>query len=232
MARSAFQLDAIACQVTRNTSPTDKTYLEMHAVDIFTLLCFIVPRPDDIFIEMSQLDEVTEPYLPTKVGALESRDTSYSGLDPLLMEPFVMIDSPFQQSHRGSRSAQVGILKQTWHDVVKDVRGVRWARGGLWFSFICWAGGLLAAIITIPLVGRNFGNLEEASACQPDGSFNIVGQYNAWKINGFFQITAGVGHLNFANAKIIDVCWDVVSGLLRSHFSPFQWTVFTRREHC
>lgn len=156
---------------------------------------------------MTQFKRIAEPD-PTNLGGLASRDTSYSGLDPLLMEPFAVIDSAPQQPRPNDIFPLAGALQRTWHDVCKDLRAISWARGGLWFSFVCWAVGLLVASIMIPIFASG---LIEASACQPDGSFKVVSRYNQWNINGFFQITAGVGHLSFTEAKIIDVCWDVVS---------------------
>jgi hypothetical protein len=50
------------------------------------------------------------------------------------------------------------------------------------------------------------------SPCLPDGSFSMKPYlYNPWAISGAFEITLAFGTLSFANAKLIDVIWDVVS---------------------
>jgi hypothetical protein len=49
-------------------------------------------------------------------------------------------------------------------------------------------------------------------ASQPDGSFRILPEnYSYWSQSGFFQITLGYGTFSFAQAKLVDVSWDVVS---------------------
>jgi hypothetical protein len=35
--------------------------------------------------------------------------------------------------------------------------------------------------------------------------------YNPWAISGALEITIAFGNLSFADAKLIDVIWDVVS---------------------
>lgn len=103
--------------------------------------------------------------------------------------------------------------RKTWRDVVHDFKVVRWGRGGLWVLFLCWAGGLLTADVLVPLLATR--ESASGSACQADGSFDVITRYNAWDLDDFFQITAGFGHLSFTQAKMVDVAWDVVSnGLL------------------
>jgi hypothetical protein len=99
-----------------------------------------------------------------------------------------------------------------------DLRNTRWAWGFTWFLFIVvWCGGLLAALVFIPSTTTNFNLFPGSlSPCLPDGSFSLRPDlYNAWTISGVFEITLGFGSLTFANAKLIDVIWDMVSG--RAH---------------
>ena len=54
------------------------------------------------------------------------------------------------------------------------------------------------------------------NACSPDGEFTLwPGDFNYWHSSNFFQINFGSGNLTFAQAKAIDVVWDVVSVVLR-----------------
>jgi hypothetical protein len=49
------------------------------------------------------------------------------------------------------------------------------------------------------------------TACQPDGSFSLYPDtFSIWSSTGFFQITLGGGHLTFAEAKLVDIVWDIV----------------------
>lgn len=48
-------------------------------------------------------------------------------------------------------------------------------------------------------------------ACGPDGNFRVDPRsYSVWSASGFFQITLSGGPLAFAQAKAIDVAWDIV----------------------
>lgn len=95
---------------------------------------------------------------------------------------------------------------QAWHDVK-----TRWRRGLQW---ILYPGILIGLIFCLrysaiaPYQKGQYGR----SACLPDGGFSLErGTYNYWAASGFFQVTLGFGSLSFAEAKIIDVAWDIVS---------------------
>lgn len=105
---------------------------------------------------MAQAEHVTEPY-PAKHHAFDSFDTSYSGTDPLLMEPFVIVESPPPRYSLGTTFSARRVLRETWRDVVKDIRAVAWGRGGLWGLFFVWAAGLLVADILIPMLATRWG---------------------------------------------------------------------------
>lgn len=76
-------------------------------------------------------------------------------------------------------------------------------------------GGLIYALVSLAATSvfeSNFAII--GTACQPDGDFYTnPNDFNYWHISGFFQITLGLGELEFAEAKVIDVIWDVVSSL-------------------
>lgn len=98
-----------------------------------------------------------------------------------------------------------------------DLRTTRWRRGLYLHSILVWCGGLIATAVIINLSTPLWGNSE--LFCKPDDSFDMEpsgiwglgNSYNYWDIAGFFQITLGMGHLDFTTVKVIDVLWDVVS---------------------
>ncbi|KAK1673443.1 hypothetical protein BDP55DRAFT_695443 [Colletotrichum godetiae] len=90
----------------------------------------------------------------------------------------------------------------------RDIRAVHCYAVLAWLLALSWIGGLctvLAFISNTELYGD--------SACKPDGSFDVEkNQYNLWSSSGFFQITLAWGKFSFADAKVIDVAWDVIFG--------------------
>lgn len=143
---------------------------------------------------------------PPKSAAFEL--TERADLDPLLLEPYVIgPPTPHRREHNGG-TAPISVLRESWREAVRDMRTIRWARGGLWFLFFCWVAGLLTCLIIVPLIWSNY---YMSSACLPDGTFSIYEIYDVWDIKGFFQITSGFGELTFTEAKVVDVVWDVVS---------------------
>lgn len=157
--------------------------------------------------------------LPTYSSAFESEIELSDGVSPGARPLLPSVDSfqvfePSQSKHIKATklfwSAQ-RLAAETWQDVKRDVGSARWGRGGLWFLFFLWAASLLVALVLVPLFAASSSN----SACKPDGSFSVLNQYDAWNIDDFFQITVTVfGQLNFTEAKLIDVVWDVVSAPL------------------
>lgn len=153
---------------------------------------------------MGQFDDPAGP-CPPKSAVFEL--TERADLDPLLMEPYV--GGPSTQHYRERNgTAPISVLRESWKEALRDVRTIRWARGGLWFLFFCWMAGLLTCIIMVPLIWSGY---YMSSACLPDGTFSIYEIYDPWDIYGFFQITSGFGELTFTQAKVVDVVWDVVS---------------------
>lgn len=165
---------------------------------------------------MGQTPELIESYSSYSSAFQPSESiNSIGNLDPFLMEPFIIYESPPPVSKSTKNNLHLSlqrVLADTWRDVVKDLRSVRWGRGGYWFLFFLWSSCLISALVLIPLtITHTSITGDSQSACLPDGSFSLTGDYNPWKLNGFFQITAGFGTLSFTQAKVIDVIWDVVS---------------------
>lgn len=94
---------------------------------------------------------------------------------------------------------------QAWNDV-----RMRWRRGLLWILYLGIIIGLAISLMFTILSSKT--TLYFLGACLPDGRFSLdPDAYDYWKPSGFFQVTLGFGTLTFAQAKIIDVVWDVVS---------------------
>lgn len=103
----------------------------------------------------------------------------------------------------------VRVSRTAFQDLKRDVKSIRWLRGLGWFVGMVWLFGLLTCIA---LLGNQGFFVSENTACQPDGSFRLQPDtYSMWSSTGFFQITIGGGNLTFAQAKLIDIVWDIVS---------------------
>ncbi|KAG7057498.1 nad dependent epimerase dehydratase [Colletotrichum scovillei] len=90
----------------------------------------------------------------------------------------------------------------------RDIRAVHWYAVLAWILALAWIGGLCTVLAFI-----SNAELYGDSACKPDGSFDVeMNQYNLWSSSGFFQITLAWGRFSFADAKVIDVAWDVIFG--------------------
>ena len=88
-----------------------------------------------------------------------------------------------------------------------DVRA-RWCTGVSSFLISAWLSGLCTSLAILARVSWGGKSL----ACQPDGRFDLHPEsYRYWDKSGFFQITLGYGNLDFTQAKVIDISWDVVS---------------------
>ncbi|OHF02726.1 hypothetical protein CORC01_01827 [Colletotrichum orchidophilum] len=90
----------------------------------------------------------------------------------------------------------------------RDIRAIRWFAVLVWTLAIGWMAGLCTLLVFISST-----KLYRDSACKPDGSFDVnKNQYNLWSSSGFFQIILAWGRFSFADAKVIDVAWDVIFG--------------------
>lgn len=96
---------------------------------------------------------------------------------------------------------------------------VQWRRLGKWTLFYVWLSILVYAIFTLTILSA-WRILSQVGACQPDGKFSAFSDtYNWWSGAGFFQITLAFGKLSFAQAKVVDVIWDMVSLPLPTYIS-------------
>ncbi|KAF1848597.1 uncharacterized protein K460DRAFT_334887 [Cucurbitaria berberidis CBS 394.84] len=103
----------------------------------------------------------------------------------------------------------------------------RWKRGALWLFASIWITTLLTLL---SMWARSSGNRKiwSGSACQPDGSFAPdLSTYRYWTKWSFFQVTIGFGNLTFAQAKAVDIIWDVFFGRGGQALLAFiSWRVF------
>ncbi|KAF1996170.1 hypothetical protein P154DRAFT_443898 [Amniculicola lignicola CBS 123094] len=113
------------------------------------------------------------------------------------------------------------------HDFVRDLKNAGWLRGLGWFGAFIWFFGLVVAAI---MTGLRTLFLSTDTACQPDGSFRLrPDTYSMWSSSGFFQITLGGGHLTFAQAKVVDIVFDVGVGRGGQFLLAYvSWKVFAR----
>lgn len=87
--------------------------------------------------------------------------------------------------------------------------------------FYCWASCLLT-YLAFALLSPTSLYTQTVTACLPDGRFNIYADsYSPWAAGGTFQITMAYGAISFAQAKVVDVIWNVVS--LHSHAIGEGW---------
>ncbi|KAK1995091.1 hypothetical protein LX36DRAFT_672697 [Colletotrichum falcatum] len=92
---------------------------------------------------------------------------------------------------------------------LRDVRAVHWLAILITISALGWIAALVYLLCY--LLAESWS--AEFGACQPDGNFDLSqNNYNMLSVSGFFQITLAWGRFSFADAKAIDVAWDVVFG--------------------
>jgi hypothetical protein len=109
--------------------------------------------------------------------------------------------------------------KRAWTDLATFCReGHREARADLrgnWFLFLValiWSVFLSGALTFLNICTIRSRTSRKHFLCQPDGSFRFTTRsFNYWSMSAFFQITLGFGNLSFAQAKAIDICWDMAS---------------------
>lgn len=102
-------------------------------------------------------------------------------------------------------------VRTAFQDLKRDLKSTRWLRGLGWFFGAVWILGLAGTLVLVA-VGAVWLFRSDLEACQADGSFRLDPRtYSMWSSSGFFQVTLGGGHLTFAEAKAIDIIWDVVS---------------------
>jgi hypothetical protein len=120
-------------------------------------------------------------------------------------------------------------FNQVTRELWADLKATRWKVLALWVILPTWFGSLVFALVWMPLLAI-FGGYSD-SACRPDGSFSLFRKdYSFWWPSGFFQVTLPVGSYTFAQAKLIDVTWDLVSYSevpLASHTLYFRTLLFS-----
>ena len=127
--------------------------------------------------------------------------------DPLLMEQYSPESAASFRRRKKERAWKW--LKDARAEAWADIRTRGYRRAAFWVLLPCWQAGLLWSLITITMFS-NLGFYED-STCRPDGTFSVWGGgYSPWFVDGFFQITLGFGTLDFTQAKIIDIVWDIV----------------------
>jgi hypothetical protein len=104
----------------------------------------------------------------------------------------------------------VQLLRTASQDLGQDLKSTRWLRGFGWFFGVLLYCGLLLSLGLLA-IGAVTIFRSDLSACQGDGSFRLNPRtYSTWSSSGFFQITLGGGAFTFAQAKAIDIVWDIV----------------------
>lgn len=109
-------------------------------------------------------------------------------------------------------------VKTIWLDSHRQACGDFRSRSGracLWILVALWFCGLTVGFIMLCVWSTLISFADSSrygNACLPDDSFSLrPDKYQYWSDSGIFQITLGSGHLTFAQAKAVDVIWDVVS---------------------
>jgi hypothetical protein len=107
----------------------------------------------------------------------------------------------------------IRVPRTAFRELKQDLKSTRWLRGFGWVVGLIWFFGLIGSLIF--LAGMDSGS--SGTACPPDGTFRFNPEtYSTWSSTGFFQITWAGGHLSFAQAKVVDIVWDIVRSIRES----------------
>lgn len=109
-----------------------------------------------------------------------------------------------------------------WQEAWADIRHAKWEDGLLWVPVVPVWIVLIRLVTLTSLPDWDFEYVSSqpntfqliSPGCRTDGTFGVEGAYNRWGLPGLFQITLRSGPLTFAQAKVIDVAWDVIVGRL------------------
>jgi hypothetical protein len=105
-----------------------------------------------------------------------------------------------------------GAIRKTFLEFKRDVASIEWSRD---LGLLVWVGGMVLGLSFLGISTISTYLISD-DACSPDGEFTLwPGDFNYWHSSNFFQINFGFGELTFAQAKAIDIVWDVVSIILR-----------------
>lgn len=123
-----------------------------------------------------------------------------------------VVSSPILASPSPKTGTTGSVIRETFSEFKRDLVSEQCGRD--WSLFV-WMGGMLSSLIILGLISAN---PSPEDACLPDGSFTLwPGDFNYWHSSNVFQINFGFGKLTFAQAKAIDVVWDVVSVILHMY---------------
>lgn len=113
----------------------------------------------------------------------------------------------------GAMMVLVYTLKDMWRDT-KIISRYAWAHWReLWLHIGLGLVSLLALFSSVPLAVLTSTTEWGGRYCAPGGDFDYTADtYNPWDVGHLFQITLGFGKFSFAQAKAIDVAWDIVFG--------------------
>ncbi|CAI6331828.1 unnamed protein product [Periconia digitata] len=102
-------------------------------------------------------------------------------------------------------------VKQSFIDAIDDPHQCFWEpnRWTLTMAFLIWIGGLLTTLV---LMGSGLSSTY-TKACVWGDQFSVDPlSVSAWSTTGFFKITSYFGVMSFAQAKTVDIIWDVIIG--------------------
>ncbi|OAG01816.1 uncharacterized protein CC84DRAFT_1167962 [Paraphaeosphaeria sporulosa] len=132
--------------------------------------------------------------------------------------------SPLLEHPSPRRTGKIrNVIRRPFSDFKKDVASIQWGRD---LGLFVWLGGMISGLTFLGLSTYS----TSVDACSPDGEFTLwPGDFNYWHSSNFFQINFGFGRLTFAQAKAIDVVWDVVVGRAgQALLAIVSWQVFAR----
>jgi hypothetical protein len=119
------------------------------------------------------------------------------------------------------------LIKGAFGEAWRDISSIPWRSLSqsrhFWWQFMAsaWFSLLLALLLFLSF----WMGSQSTSPCRADGDFQLkistdTGDFiyvvDWWALKGFFQVSLGLGKLDFTSAKVIDVVWDLVR--LRSSF--------------
>lgn len=106
------------------------------------------------------------------------------------------------------------LRKLFWKDTWSDLKSLPW--GWLGRRFISHIlpllviMGMLILLVLMSLFQKVFTG-DTSEFCKPDGTFLLsFDKYTPWKQDAIFAINLKFGKYTFGEAKLIDICWDLV----------------------
>ncbi|KAI0111687.1 hypothetical protein F4814DRAFT_460837 [Daldinia grandis] len=155
---------------------------------------------------------------------------STASLSTLSLDSLIVETSPVKKQSVFKKAFTTVSIQwtRTYRETWSDLCAVRWARTGYWSLFALWSATVLGFFIFISLYNSTDFDISDGSACKTDGSFIMdSSNYYPWKSSSFFEISLGFGNLTFAEAKVIDIAWDIVIGRGGQALMAFMsWRVF------